>query len=167
MIKKLINNILSYFRTIYVFESKKNKKSLTYKDLKLKRYNKFGLINKRKLKDYINQEGKKKRFSHNQSLLVLYWKKDIVSVGWMYKGAKWKITEVNEEIYLKNKILLYDFFTFVKFRNKGFYSKILNLIKNIKTKKTFLIYCLKSNAASKKGILNSKFVLIKKVKKNV
>ena len=102
MIKKLINNILSYFRTIYVFESKKNKKSLTYKDLKLKRYNKFGLINKRKLKDYINQEGKKKRFSHNQSLLVLYWKKDIVSVGWMYQGAKWKITEVNEEIYLKN-----------------------------------------------------------------
>ena len=85
----------------------------------------------------------------------------------MYQGAKWKITEVNEEIYLKNKILLYDFFTFVKFRNKGFYSKILNLIKNIKTKKTFLIYCLKSNAASKKGILNSKFVLIKKVKKNV
>ena len=35
------------------------------------------------------------------------------------------------------------FFTFPKLRNKGYYSKILELIKNIKTNKTFIIYSLK------------------------
>ena len=79
------------------------------------------------------------------------------------RGSFWKITEINQQIEIKGKILLFDFFTLPKYRNKGFYSKILLLIKNIRTNKIFLIYCLKNNTASKIGILNSKFRLIKQI----
>ena len=85
-------------------------------------------------------------------------------MGWMYEGSSWHVTEVNKRIDIKNKLLLYDFFTKKKFRNKGFYSKTLNLIKNSKTRKVFLIYCLKSNIASKIGILKSNFELKSELK---
>ena len=82
---------------------------------------------------------------------------------WDGNGASWKIDEINKRISLNGKILLWDFVTLSKFRNKGFYSKLLLLIKNLNTKKIFLIYCLKNNNASKAGILNSKFKLKKKI----
>ena len=58
-------------------------------------------------------------------------------MGWMYNGASWKIDEINKRISLNGKILLWDFVTLSKFRNKGFYSKLLLLIKNLNTKKFF------------------------------
>jgi hypothetical protein len=167
MIKKIIISIFSYFRTIYVFESKKNLKLLAYKNFKLKKYDELKLIKDKEIINYIYQNKKNRRFNNKQSLFVLFFKKNIVSVGWMYQGKVWRISEINKKINIKNKILLYDFLVFKKFRNRGFYSVILNLIKNLKTSKLFLIYCLKSNEASKKGILNSKFKIIKKIGKNV
>ena len=92
---------------------------------------------------------------------MLFYKKNIVSIGWMYEGKTWYIEEVNKKITIKNKILLFDYKTFEKYQKKGFYVKILNLIKNMRTKKIFLIYCLKSNKASVKGIINSNFSLKK------
>ena len=94
---------------------------------------------------------------------MLFYKKVFVCSGWIYEGSFWKITEINQQIEIKGKILLFDFFTLPKYRNKGFYSKILLLIKNMRTNKIFLIYCLKNNTASKIGILNSKFRLIKQI----
>ena len=84
-------------------------------------------------------------------------------MGWMFNGSSWHIDEINKKIKLNGKILLWDFITFSKFRNKGFYCKLLLLIKNLNTKKFFLIYCLKNNNASKAGILNSQFKLKKKI----
>ena len=109
---------------------------------------------------------KNKRFDNNQFIRT-FLKNDLVCVGWMYVGRMWHITEIDCKIHIKNKILLYDFFTFEKFRNRGFYSKILILIKNLKTNKNFLIYCLSNNKASKRGIENSKFILLKKIRRNV
>ena len=83
----------------------------------------------------------------------------------MNKNSNWLITEINRKINIKNTIILYDFFTFPKLRNKGYYSKILELIKNIKTNKTFIIYSLKRNKKSCKGILKAKFFLNKKMKR--
>ena len=76
----------------------------------------------------------------------------------------WKITEINKIIFKKKTLILYDFFTEINLRNRGFYTKILNLIKNNKTKNKFLIYCLKNNESSKKGIKKAKFVLVDKLK---
>ena len=66
--------------------------------------------------------------------------------------------EINpkETIVKKKTLILYDFFTEIKLRNRGFYTKILNLIKNTKTRNKFLIYCLKNNESSKKGIKKAK-----------
>ena len=82
-------------------------------------------------------------------------------MGWMNEGITWHIGEKNKKIDIKDKILLFDFYTLEKFQNKGYYNKLLNLIKNLKTKKIFLIYSLKRNKASVKGILRSNFKLKK------
>ena len=164
MIKGFKNFILSYVRTIYLFEANTNKKRLNLKNFKFKVYKKFRSIKNKDLKKFLSYE-KKKRFKEKQYLLVLYFKNNIVTTGWMYQGIKWHITEINKDIEIKNKVLLYDFFTFKEFRNRGYYTKILKLIRNFNTKKKFWIYCLSSNYSSKKGIENSNFKLLKKIEK--
>ena len=164
MIRELKNLILSHIRTIYLFEGYKNQKRLNFKNFKLKIFKKFNSIKNEDLKKFLNFE-KKKRFKKKQYLLVLYFKNNIVTTGWMYQGIKWHITEINKEIDIKNKVLLYDFFTFKEFRNKGYYAKILKLVRNFNTKKKFWIYCLSNNYSSKKGIENSNFKLLKRIEK--
>ena len=83
----------------------------------------------------------------------------------MCHAKNWHITEINKKIKIKNKVLLYDFFTFKKYRNRGYYAKILKLIRNLNTKNKFWIYCLSNNYSSKKGIENSNFKFIKKIEK--
>jgi hypothetical protein len=165
IIKKIFIYILSFFQVIFIFESKKNRKTLYYKNYDLKKYSSIKSIKIKKLVDSLKKEKKIERFKSKKFLMVLFYKKNVVCTGWMFKGLKWHITEVNKVINIKDKILLYDFFTLPKFRNKGYYSKLLNLIKNDKTKKSFLIYCLKTNNKSRQGILNSKFTLINEIKK--
>ena len=162
MIKELKNFILCYFRTIYLFEANKNQKKLNFKNLKLKIYKRFSSIKNRDLKKLLNSD-KKKRFREKQFLLVLYFKNNVVTTGWMYQGIRWHITEINKYIQIKNKVLLYDFFTFKEFRNRGYYAKILKLVRNFNTKKKFWIYCLANNYSSKKGIENSNFKFLKKI----
>lgn len=162
MIKELKDCILTFFRTIYLFEANNNKKKLKFKNFKLVIIKKFFSIKNKDLKKSLNSE-KKRRFREKQYLLVLYFKNKIVTTGWMCQGVKWRITEINKVIEIKNKILLYDFFTLKTYRNKGYYVKILKLLRNFKTKKKFWIYCLSNNYPSKKGIENSNFKLIKKL----
>ena len=159
MFEDIKNFILARFRTVCIFEAKRNNKKIKYKNLKLIKYDSFSLIKNDELKNYLIKEKKLGRFKLKQILLVLYYKKVFVCAGWMYEGSNWHISEINKKINIKNKLLLFDFFTKKKFRNKGYYQKILNLIKNFETKKIFLIYCLKNNFASRAGILNSKFKL--------
>ena len=83
----------------------------------------------------------------------------------MSENSNWLITEINKNISKKKTIILYDFFTFPNYRNKGYYTKILKLIKNFKTKKIFLIYSLKNNKKSCKGILKAQFVLKDKMRR--
>tara|TARA_A100001015_G_C14947440_1_gene695241 strand:+ start:961 stop:1455 length:495 start_codon:yes stop_codon:yes gene_type:complete len=164
MIKELKNYILSYLRTIYLFESTKNKKKLNFKGFKLVTFRKFQSIKDQNLKNLLNKE-KRKRFKDKQLFLVLYFNNDVVTTGWMLQGTKWHVSEIGKEIGIKNKILLYDFFTSESKRNRGYYAKILKLIKNYNTKKKFWIYCLSNNYSSKKGIENSNFKLFKIIKK--
>ena len=164
MIKQLKNFILSYFRTIYLFEANKNQKKLKIKNFKLKIYKKFSSIKDKNLKKFLNSQ-QKKRFQKKQFFLVLFFKNNVVTTGWMCQAKNWHITEINKYIKIKNKVLLYDFFTFKEFRNRGYYAKILKLIRNLNTKNKFWIYCLSNNYSSKKGIENSNFKFIKKIEK--
>ena len=164
MITQFKNFILSYFRTIYLFEANKNQKKIKIKNFKLKIYKKFSSIKDKDLKKFLNSQ-QKKRFKKKQHLLVLFFKNNIVTTGWMSQSFNWHITEIDKDIKIKNKVLLYDFFTFKEFRNRGYYAKILKLIRNFNTKKKFWIYCLSNNYPSKKGIENSNFRFIKKIEK--
>tara|TARA_Y100000591_G_scaffold325298_1_gene346052 strand:- start:67 stop:573 length:507 start_codon:yes stop_codon:yes gene_type:complete len=161
VLKDLIKYLLSFLQTVYIFESKKNKKPIKYKNIYLKKFKSINEIENKNLKNYLIKEEKNKRFRKNCYLLALFFKKDLVSMGWMNEGITWRIDEKNKKIDIKDKILLFDFYTLEKFRNKGYYNKLLNLIKNFKTKKIFLIYSLKRNKASVKGILRSNFKLKK------
>ena len=164
MIAQLKNFILSYFRTIYLFEANKNQKKLKIKNFKLKIYKKLSSIKDKDLKKFLNSQ-QKKRFQKKQYFLVLFFKNNVVTTGWMCHAKNWHITEINKKIKVKNKVLLYDFFTFKKYRNRGYYAKILKLIRNLNTKNKFWIYCLSNNYSSKKGIENSNFKFIKKIEK--
>jgi hypothetical protein len=163
VLKNLIKYFLSLIQTVYIFESKKNKKLIKYKNVYLKKFKSINLIKDKDLREYLIKKRKNKRFRNKYKLLALFYKKEIVSMGWMNEGKSWYIEEINKKINIKNKILLFDFNTLKKFQKKGFYIKLLNLIKNMKTKKIFLIYSLKKNKASVKGILRSNFKLKKKI----
>ena len=164
MIKKIIKNIIALFTEVYIYESEKNIRKITYKNFFLKEYKSFNKTKNLVIKDYLKIDNRIKRFRNNQILFVLFYKKKAVCYGWMNKKKSWKITEINKKILKKNTLILYDFFTHKNFRNKGFYTKILNLIKNSKTKNKFLIYCLKNNEASKRGILKANFTLKNKMR---
>ena len=164
MFKRIIKYLLTLFREVYIYESKENKKKIFYDNFFLKKYKSINSIKHKSIKKYLNNENRKERFKNNQILFVLFYKKKAVSFGWMNLKSSWKITEINKIIFKKNTLILYDFFTDIKDRNKGYYTKILNLIKNIKTKNKFLIYCLKNNQSSKRGISKAKFILVDKMK---
>ena len=164
MIRKLFNIILPFLREVYLYESKKNKKKVTFKNYFLQKYQSRKFVKNYTVEKYLEADNRKARFKSNQTLFVLFFKKKAVCFGWMNKNSIWKIAEINKIINKKNTFILYDFYTPPDLRNKGFYTKILNLIKNIKTKNKFLIYCLKTNISSRKGIVKSKFTLVKKMK---
>ena len=120
MLKNLIKYLLSFLQTVYIFESKKNKKPIKYKNIYLKKFKSINEIENKNLKNYLIKEEKNKRFRKNCYLLVLFFKKDLVSMGWMNEGITWHIDEKNKKIDIKDKILLFDFYTLEKFRNKGY-----------------------------------------------
>ena len=70
-------------------------------------------------------------------------------------------SEKNKTIDVKDGVILYDFYTQSKFRNKGYYQKLLACILNdIEPNSKAYIYALKSNVASNKAILKAGFELI-------
>ena len=164
MIKKFLKYLLAFFNEIYLFESYKNQKKISYRNYFLKKYNSKKKIKNKVVLEYLVRFNKFERFKNNETLLVLFFKKKAVCFGWLSKKSIWKITEINKIIFKKKTLILYDFFTEINLRNRGFYTKILNLIKNTKTRNKFLIYCLKNNESSKKGIKKAKFVLVDKLK---
>ena len=165
MYRKIYNFFISFLNEIYIFESKCNKKKIKFKNYSLKKYKTLDEISDHKIIQYIKKDDKHLRFKKKQILLVLFYNKKSVCSGWMNKKSSWLITEINKKIYTKNTIILYDFITFLNFRRKGYYTKILKLIKNIRTNKTFIIYSLKTNKKSCNGILKSNFILKNKMKR--
>ena len=59
MFDNIKNFILARFRTICIFEAKRNNKKIKYKNLKLMKYDSFNLIKDAELKNYLIKEKKK------------------------------------------------------------------------------------------------------------
>ena len=89
----------------------------------------------------------------------------LISSGWStnYFTDSFYIEEIGKKIFFSKSIVLYDFFTNVRFRNKRFYQLLLKIIRNYFKNKKLVIYSLNSNISSNKGIIRSGFVLKKKL----
>ena len=84
-------------------------------------------------------------------------KKKLVCSGWIFFGNKWKISEIDYNINTNKNILIFDFITPLKERNRGNYTMLLKAIRNKYKNRGILIYALKRNLFSKKAILKAGF----------
>lgn len=168
MIKNTLSKFRALFSSVHWFEIKKKKVNYKKKRTvgKLIVIKSYSEIKTRNLKSYFNKFPLKiNRFKKNIHFLVLASndKKKILCSGWLYKGTSWKVTEVNKIVNLKNSILLFDFLTPEKFRNKGYYKKILELIIYKNLGKKLAIYSLSNNINSLKAIKKAGFKLKRKI----
>jgi len=166
-IYKLLKYIYQFFLTVYIFDSnikfrkinKKGKLIFFIKSIKEAEKNSF-------LKNYFYKNNfKLKRFNEGSKFIGLRNKNEIIVSGWIYFGNKWVIEEVNKEIRLNKRYLLYDFLTEKRFRNKGYYKLLLKTILNKFNKKKFTIYALSNNNKSIRAIEKSGFMFVKKISK--
>jgi len=166
-LKKCLKYAYQFFLTIYVFEFNKKLKKIK------KNHKLFFFIrsikeakNNKIIKKYFEKDSfKLKRFSKNSKFLGLKGKSEIICSGWIFYGNSWNVEEIDKKIKLKKQYLLYDFFTSNKFRNKGYYQILLQLIINKHRNKKLIIYSLSNNMMSIKAIRKVGFKLIKKLKK--
>lgn len=164
--KKLIFRIITFFRCVNIYQSKSNNKKIFFKYLKLKEYRYINQIKSKKIKNYLRSRNLLNRLSEGNTLCVLKKNQTYLGIGWKNDNSNcWYIYEIDKFLYFKNKIVLFDFCVFNKFRQKGYYSKMLLLIKNEITKKEFIIYSLITNKQSIKGILKAGFKLKRKMTK--
>ena len=163
---KFLKYLLSYLRSVHLFEStgtKKFNKNLK-KDLKLliiKSLKKNKNIHISKYFDIYNF--KKERFKKKQCFIVLLSEKKLLCSGWSFQGKEWFISEVGISVKIKNFIMLFDFETPENERGKGNYTTILKFIRNKFKFKKLLIYSLSSNKKSIKGITKAGFKYKKKI----
>ena len=162
----ILKKIIVYLRTIEIYE-KKSAFSISFsKKFKFKIYKRFQSIKNKKTLEYFKiYKNKKSRFNNNCLFLTLFFNENLVSSGWLYRGNKWKITEIDKSINSKDKLVVFDFITPPIFRNRGYYTKLLKLICSKFKNKEILIYVLSSNKKSKKAIVKAGFNYKKSLKK--
>jgi hypothetical protein len=164
LIKRKVTKL---FNVIYLYEHKNNFSSYTNsksnKLIVVDSANKYHKINK---KYHFNLSLEKiKRFYKKDILFLLIKNNQLISSGWStnYFTDSFYIEEIDKKIFFSKSIVLYDFFTNVRFRNKRFYQLLLKIIRNYFKNKKLVIYSLNSNFSSNKGIIRSGFVLKKKL----
>lgn len=166
--KIFLLKLIAYFRQVNIYQSKKNNKKIFFRNLKLLKFNSIHQVKFKKIKLYLKNKNLIHRFSEGSVLFVLKKKNLLIGLGWQNsKKLFWDILEIRKKILFKNKIILFDFFIFNQYRKKGYYSKMLFLIKNQDVKRKFIIYALKTNKNSIRGILKANFRFKTKIKKNI
>ncbi len=166
--RKILKLIYQFFLTIYIFESNSQIKKISKKKgisiffIRSLDKSKNSIIFK---KYFELNKSKLNRFKSKSKFIGLKRKDEIICSGWIYFGKKWKVEEVNKEIFLDNQYLLYDFVTEKKFRNQGYYKLLLQIIQNKFRRKKLVIYSLSHNIKSIRAIEKSGFKLFKKIKK--
>ena len=165
--KKFFKSIYQFFLTIYIFEShpkfkKVNKKKVLTFFIKSSNEVK---TNKSIKKYFEKSRFKLNRFNNKSKFIGLKRKNEIICSGWIYFGNQWKVEEINREIRLNKRYLLYDFITEKKFRDLGYYKLLLQIIQNKFRKRRLIIYALSHNNKSIRAIKKSGFKCIRKLKK--
>ncbi len=158
--KILVNKFLTYFRNVKLYESNNssvNSKNIDFNFYIIKRTNKV-FKNKNITKYFKLFSNKRKRLLKGQNLFILTHKKKLACSGWMVKPNNWNITELDLKIKINNSIVLFDFYTPVSMRSRGYYTKLLKIILKKFCKKKLLIYSLSSNQASIKAIEKAGFI---------
>ena len=164
--KKILLKIIIYFRKVNIYQSKRNKKKIYFKNLKLIEFDSIKKIKSKKIQFFLRKKNLIKNFTQGSKLLVLKKNNSLVALGWKNNTiSHWNISEIEKHVFFKRKIILFNFWVFKKYREKGYYSKMLYLIKNLNTKKKFIIYALDSNKISNKGIKKANFKLINQISK--
>ena len=162
----ILKRIFTYLRKIDIYEKNRVFSIRHSKKFKFKVYEKFlDIKNKKILKYFEFYKNKKSRFKKNCFFLTLSLNGDLVSSGWLYRGNRWKITEIDEYIHSKNRLIIFDFITPPRFRNKGNYTRLLKQICFKFKNKKILIYALSTNIKSKKAIIKAGFKYRKTLKK--
>lgn len=155
---QLLKKIICYFRKVEIYEKKSNYHFTLSKKYKFKIYKNLYNIKEKEILNYFKSyKSKKKRFKENCVFITLSLENNLVSSGWLYRGKKWKITEINYTLNTSNKFVIFDFITPIKFRGRGFYTKLLKLIRCKFKKQNILIYVLSTNKISRKAIIKSGF----------
>ena len=77
MIKNFLKYLLAFFNEIYLFESYKNQKKISYRNYFLKKYNSKKKIKNKVVLEYLDRFNKFERFKNNETLLVLFFKKKL------------------------------------------------------------------------------------------
>jgi len=154
-LKKKVNLII-----LFIFiKSNNNFINSNLKLVKIDKINKFSLLCKKNENFDIS---KSSRFKNYEKLYLLKDNKKIVSYGWQKNCKKFNISEIEKNFYLKSQsLILYDFFTLIEHRNKGYYQKLLYLITQENKKKYIFIYTTILNINSIKAILKSGFEIKK------
>lgn len=155
---RFLKKLISYFRTIEIYEKKTNQSTKNFKKFKLNIFDRFSKIKSKEILSYFNiYKDKKKRFNQGLIFITLSFNGKLVSSGWLYRGRNWKITEIDRKLNVKNKLVIFDFITPLVYRNKGYYTKLLKIILGKFNNKDILIYVLSSNTQSKKAIIKAGF----------
>ena len=150
------------FRVILLYKLNRKKILLANNiDCQFKLINSLQDLTLTKINNYYPNNSLIKRFQNGDRMAILYNNNKILTYGWI-SNKNIFIDEINVSlINISNKIILYDFFTFEDFRNKGYYNlNIINIINFFKDKDIF-IYVDFLNTISKKTILKNNFILNK------
>jgi hypothetical protein len=155
----LVNYLTQLNLILFLVSSKKNKK-VFHKNVRIE------IIKSDNKKKYKINSIKSERLKKKNLLIILKDKKKLIGSGWIYFGkGEWDISEIKKKIIIKNYYLLYDFIIIKKYRNMGYYSDFLTLIKKNFFKNNLCIYVSINNFYSLKGIKSSGFVLQKIISK--
>jgi hypothetical protein len=155
----LVNYLKQLNLILFLVSSKKNKK-VFHKNVRIE------IIKSDNKKKYKINNIKSERLKKKNLLIILKDKKNLIGSGWIYFGKdEWAVSEIKKKIFIKNYYLLYDFIIIKKYRNMGYYSDFLTLIKKNFFKNNLCIYVSINNFYSLKGIRSSGFVLQKIISK--
>ena len=166
MLKRYLNYFIKFFRSICWYEVNNKRKIVNIKNenYKLVVLKSKKNISDKKLDEYFKKyKFKLARLNKKNYFMALTNKQKILSSGWIYFGSKWKITEIDKDVYLDSKLLLFDFETPTYLRNRGYYTLLLKMIRNKFLNKKLAIYSLSNNVPSCNAIEKSGFKFIKEI----
>ena len=157
----LIKKFLRVINLVLIFKKKNNLKfkegyldvnynAINDEYIKELNFNNFSIP-----KNFLHRIKKKNVFHY------LYKEKEIICYGWSSKSSSFYVSEKDFHIKNFDSIIFYDFNTFLNYRNKGYYQKLLKTMINNYSKESCYIYATILNMRSVKSILKSGFSLFK------